>query len=116
MLRNEPTQIALQDLHELGWKKDGEDYVGEYVTELGRWSGIARYEKGVWQYYILDCPRQVLIGRHSGCFRSRPSSGGKTVHWIHFSSPSDSVHGGITAISMVLLEAMIESPANHSDA
>lgn len=96
---NNVSEADRETLTRLGWHQDGDNFVGDYDAGAGLCSGVVRPEHGQWNFYILDCPEQVLRGSKSACLRPRPKYQDQTQHWVHFHSPPPGVVAGIIAIS-----------------
>jgi len=112
MAIHEVSSHDLETLKNLGWHLDGNRLVGKYQTAHGSWDGIIKPGNDGWEFYILDCPRQVLIGGHRNCFRSRSNFEGRSVHFVHFHTSCIEPIGGIAAVTKVIEEDVAESPAN----
>ena|GEM_PF-2960918 len=103
----------LQLLEQWGWQKNDDMFVGEYRTTHSNVSGQIEFRNNAWNFYILDCPQQVLTGIHGNCLRSRPLHKGQHRYWVHFhSGKTPDPITGILAIQNMIEEDLKESSEN----
>lgn len=103
----------LQALEMLGWHQNGDVLIGDYRTGTNPVSGLIRFERDAWQFYIIDCPPPLLQGCHGGCFRKRPDYYSQTLHWVHFHTPLTSPLSGILAIAKIIRDDLGTSASTH---
>lgn len=84
------------------WKRNGDDFVGCYVTRYGRWEGYIRREyEGKYTFFITNPPSLLKKSSHWRCFMHQ----GGEVYLIHFErNPKDITNGIISIESFIRKE------------
>lgn len=87
---------------ERGWIRNGNNYVGNYQTRYGSYSGyIEQQGSNSFQFFILDPPKEMEEHSHWTCFQYR---GDQWWH-IHMGRKPADISAGILAIERLLTEA-----------
>lgn len=87
---------------ERNWRRNGEDFVGHYVTPYGSWEGYIRREhEGQYEFLIINPPSILRKSAHWRCFMHQ----GGGIYEIHLDrNPKDITHG-IISIETFITEA-----------
>ena len=88
---------------ERGWRKNAMIHRGYYRCRSGAYQGeIEKRDNGVYKFYIINPPIEVLNGSHKACFTS---NGNNRFH-IHFGTNSNNLDSGIMAVERLLSQSL----------
>lgn len=87
------------------WRRNGDDFVGKYVTRYGSWQGYIRKEyEGAYRFHIINPPSALMNHKHWHCFNKK----GKGLYEAHFQKEPKDVSTGIIVIERLIREAFEE--------